>query len=185
MVDAGFHPRSAFTWEYHYGVYWDLTQRLYREEFDPAYDGDLEAGVPFCQSGTPDCDADYVYGSRPAAHDAMRKVALTGDLRRPMLTLHGTLDALLPIRTDSDVYRPMVRQQGREALHRYYRVPDGTHVDGLYAEYGDRVRPLLPCARLAFTRLTRWVEDGRRPPASATLTRPAAGTDTVNHCRLR
>jgi hypothetical protein len=185
MVEAGFHPRSEFTWEYHYGVYWDLTQRLYREEFDPSYDGELEAGVPFCQSGTPDCDADYRYRSRPVAHEAMRRVALTGDLRRPMLTLHGTLDALLPIRTDSDVYRPMVRRQGRAALHRYYRVPDGTHVDGLHAEYGDRVRPLLPCARRAFVRLTRWVEDGRRPPGSATLARPADGADTVNRCRLR
>ncbi|MFC6286757.1 tannase/feruloyl esterase family alpha/beta hydrolase [Nocardioides sp. GCM10027113] len=185
MVDAGFHPESAFTWEYHYGVYWDLTQRLYREEFDPAYDGELEAGVPFCQSGTPSCDADYDYASRPVAQEAMAKVALTGDVRRPMLTLHGTLDALLPIRTDSDVYRPMIRERGRAALHRYYRVPDGTHVDGLYAEYGDRVRPLLPCARSAFVQLTRWVEDGARPPASATLSRPAEGTDTVNHCRLR
>ena len=81
-----------------------------------------------------------------------------------MLTLHGTLDALLPIRTDSDVYRPMIQRQGRAGLHRYYRIRGGTHVDGLHAEYGDRVRPLLPCARRAFVRLTDWVEDGRRPP---------------------
>ena len=38
---------------------------IYREEFDPGYDGDLDAGVPFCQSGTPRCDADYVYADRP------------------------------------------------------------------------------------------------------------------------
>lgn len=184
MVRAGFHPRSEFTWEYHYGVYWDLTQRLYREEFDPSYDGDLVAGVPFCQPGTPRCDADYDYDRRPGAHRAMERVALTGDVRRPMLTLHGTLDALLPIRTDSDVYRPMVRGQGRAALHRYYRVRGGTHVDGLHGTYGDRVRPLLPCARRAFLRLTAWVERGRTPPASATLPRPAAGSDQVNRCRL-
>ena len=58
------------------------------------------------------------------------------------------------------------------------------HVDGLYAEYGDRVRPLLPCARRAFVRLTDWVEDGHRPPGSATLSRPRAGVDQVNHCGL-
>ena len=184
MIDAGFARGSEFTWEYHYGVYWDLTQRLYREEFDPSYDGDLEAGVPFCQSGTPSCDADYDYAARPDAHDAMAQVALTGDIRRPMLTLHGTLDALLPIRTDSDLYRPMIREQGRAGQHRYYRVPDGTHVDGLYGEYGDRVRPILPCARRAFERLVAWVERDRRPPASTTLTRPRQGADTVNRCRL-
>lgn len=185
VVDAGFHPRSEFTWEYHYGVYWDLTQRLYREEFDPGYDGDLVAGIPFCQSGTPNCDADYDYSERPMARKAMQKVALTGNLKRPMLTLHGTLDALLPIRTDSDVYRPMIRRQGRAGLHRYYRIRGGTHVDGLYAEYGDRVRPLLPCARRAFVRLTAWVERDRRPPAGGTLRRPPEDRDQVNRCRLR
>jgi hypothetical protein len=184
LVDAGFNPRSAFTWEYHYGVYWDLTQRLYREEFDPGWDGELKAGVPFCQSGTPSCDADYEYGERRVAHRAMRKVALTGDVKKPMLTLHGTLDALLPIRTDSDVYRPMIERQGGGDLHRYYRIRGGTHVDGLYAEYGDRVRPLLPCARRAFVRLTDWVEDDRRPPASATLARPADDVDQINRCGL-
>ncbi len=184
MIRAGFPRGSEFTWEYHYGVYWDLTQRLYREEFDPSYDGVLEAGMPFCQSGTPNCDADYDYSERPGAHEALRKVALTGDIRRPMLTLHGTLDALLPIRTDSDIYSRMIRGHDRGSLHRYYRVPDGTHVDGLRAEYGDRVRPLLPCARRAFLRMTSWVERDRRPPASATLTRTRDGADTVNHCSL-
>ena len=35
----------------HYDIYWDLTQRIYREEFDPGYDGDREEedGIP----GTP------------------------------------------------------------------------------------------------------------------------------------
>ena len=74
MLAAGFAPGSEFTWEYHYGVYWDLTQRLYREEFDPSYDGALDAGIPFCPSGTPSCDADYDYTQRPAAQSAMRKV---------------------------------------------------------------------------------------------------------------
>ena len=185
MIRAGFKRGSEFTWDYHYAVYWDLTQRLYREEFDPSYDGDLEAGIPFCQSGTPYCDADYDYSRRRRAQEAMSEVALTGDIRRPMLTLHGTLDALLPIRTDSDLYRPMIRRQGRAGLHRYYRVPDGTHVDGLRAEYGDRVRPLLPCARRAFARMVAWVEHDRHPPPSATLTRPDADYDAVNRCRLR
>ena len=39
MIRAGFARGSEFTWDYHYGVYWDLTQRLYREELDPSYDG--------------------------------------------------------------------------------------------------------------------------------------------------
>ena len=184
MIRAGFARGSEFTWDYHYGVYWDLTQRLYREELDPSYDGAQEAGTPFCQSGTPNCDADYQYKDRPAAHRALRKVALTGDIRRPMLTLHGTIDALLPIRTDSDIYDRMVRHHDRGSLHRYYRVVGGTHVDGLNGEYGDRVRPILPCARQAFVRLTAWVESSRRPPVSATIPREPAAYDETNRCAL-
>ena len=49
--------------------------------------------------GTPTaCDADYDYASRPqAVKDAVASVSLTGKIRKPMLTLHGNLDALLPI----------------------------------------------------------------------------------------
>lgn len=64
-------------------------------------------------------------------------------------------------------------------------MPRGTHVYDLYAEYGDRVRPILPCARHTFLRLVQWVEDDRRPPASATIAKPRAGADTINRCRLR
>lgn len=183
MLDVGFAPGSEFTWEFHHGYYWDVTQRLYREEFDPSWDGDLDAGIPFCQSGTPTCDADYDWSTRPAAQEAMERVELTGEIHRPMLTLHGTYDALLPIATDSDVYAPMVRREGSGRLHRYYRFEAGVHTDGLHALYGDRIRPLLPCAREAFTDLTRWVERRQAPPRSATLPQPTSG-DVVNTCSL-
>lgn len=58
----------------------------------------------------------------------------------------------------------MIDARGRGALHRYYTVQDGTHTDGLYDTYPDRLRPILPCYRSAFDALTRWVEDGTRPP---------------------
>ena len=44
MIRAGFAPGSEFLWPYHYAYYWDLTQRIYREELDPTYDGALDAG---------------------------------------------------------------------------------------------------------------------------------------------
>ncbi len=58
LSDAGLAPGSEFLWPYHEQVYWDLTQRMYREVFDPDYDGAQEAGTPYCVSGTPACDAD-------------------------------------------------------------------------------------------------------------------------------
>ncbi|MEU4218755.1 tannase/feruloyl esterase family alpha/beta hydrolase [Actinoplanes sp. NPDC026623] len=182
VIAAGFAPGSEFLWDFHHRVYWDLTQRIYREELDPDYDGPAEAGTPFCAPGTPACDADYDYPSRPAAvRAAIGRIALTGRIQRPLITLHGTLDALLPITQDSDLYAAMVREQHRDRIFRYYRIEGGNHVDGLYDAYPDRLRPILPCFRTAFTALTGWAERHRAPAPSHTVARPPAG-DLANTC---
>jgi hypothetical protein len=179
LLAAGLAPGSEFLWPYHEQVYWDLTQRIYREEFDPSYDGAAEAGTPYCASGTPGCDADYSYAARPRpVHQAVARVSLTGRIRKPLITLQGTLDTLLPISQDGDVYARMVRARD----FRYYRIAGGNHVDGLYDTYPDRLRPILPCFRAAFTALEGW-SAGHRPPPSATLPRPASG-DLANTCSL-
>ena len=181
LVAAGFPAESEFLWPFHHQYYWDLTQRIYREELDPTWDGEKEAGTPFCASGTPLCDADYDYASRPRAQRAVERIALTGRIGKPLLTLHGTLDVLLPISKDSDVYADMVRQAGRGALFRYYRIEGGTHVDSLFDAFPDRLRPLTPCHRSAFTALEGWLS-GTRPPASTTVPRPA--TVNATECAL-
>ncbi|WP_392544948.1 tannase/feruloyl esterase family alpha/beta hydrolase [Oryzobacter telluris] len=183
MIAAGFATGSEFLWPFHHQVYWDATQRWYREELDPGYDGDLKAGIPFCASGTPTCDADYDYASRPqSVKDAVRSVELTGRIGKPLVTIHGDLDTLLPIGTDSDVYDRLVDGAGSGDLHRYYRVEGGTHTDGLYAAFPDRLRPLLPCARTGFDLLTAWVEDGTPPRADRTVPRPEG--DVLDTCAL-
>jgi hypothetical protein len=184
MIAAGFAAGSEFLWEDHYGLYWDLTQRTYREEFDPDYDGTAEAGTPFCQSGMPDCDADYDYAARPpGVRDALERIANTGRIGKPMLTLHGTLDALLPIRTNGDAYTRLVQASGSGALHRYYVIEDGNHVDGRHAAFPDRLRPIYGCWAEAFVALERWVESEEAPPPSQFVPNPREG-DITNRCRL-
>ncbi|MCX5007718.1 tannase/feruloyl esterase family alpha/beta hydrolase [Streptomyces sp. NBC_00638] len=171
---AGYPAGSEFLWPYHHQVYWDLTQRIYREEVDPGYDGATEAGTPYCASGTPGCDADYDYAARPGAvHRAVDRIALTGRIGKPLVTLQGTLDVLLPISQDSDVYARMVRESGRGGLLRYYRIEDGTHTDSLVDAFPDKLRPMVPCHRSAFTALERWLAGEGRPPAGHTVPRPA------------
>ncbi|GGO41204.1 tannase/feruloyl esterase family alpha/beta hydrolase [Streptomyces lasiicapitis] len=185
MVAAGYPAESEPLWESHYRTQWDSFQRLIREELDPGYDGATEAGTPFCREGTgKGCDTDYDYASRPrAVHDAVGRVSLTGRIARPLLTVHGTLDALVPIGPGSDRYARLVDRAGRGSLHRYYRVTGGNHTDGLYAAQPRLVRPLLPCVRDAFDALAAWAEDGVAPPPSRTLPRPGGG-DPVNSCAL-
>ncbi|WP_199746171.1 tannase/feruloyl esterase family alpha/beta hydrolase [Amycolatopsis sp. WAC 01416] len=165
ILDAGFAPGSEFLWQYHNDVYWGLTQRIYQAEFDPAFAG-----------------TDYDYATRPrSVHRAVDRISLTGRIGKPLITLHGTLDTLLPITHDSDVYQRMIAEQGRAGLQRYYRIVDGNHVDGLYDAYPDKLRPIGPCFRTAFTALEGWL-DGVRPPASATI--PRAGGDLAATCAL-
>ncbi|GAB3937696.1 tannase/feruloyl esterase family alpha/beta hydrolase [Kribbella albertanoniae] len=126
ITAAGFDPRSAFLWDYHYNVYWKLTQRIYAAELDPTYTG---------------TEGDYDYATRPQAHQAIRRIELTGKIKRPLVTIHGTYDSLLPITQDSDVYAGMARRTG---LHTYQRVEAGNHVDGLVDAYPDRLVALVP-----------------------------------------
>ncbi|MFD8568911.1 tannase/feruloyl esterase family alpha/beta hydrolase [Streptomyces sp. NPDC059639] len=188
MYAAGFARGSEFLWPYHQSAYWGLTQKVYRAEFDPGYDPNCpgaSAGSTLDQILAPCAsDAAYRYAERPASvRRAVERIALTGRVGKPLLTLQGDLDTLLPIATDADVYARMTATQGRGRLHRTYRVQDGTHTDGLSDTYPDRLRPILPCYRDAFDTLTRWVEHGTKPPADHTVRRPASG-DVVNSCSV-
>ncbi|AKN73150.1 3-hexulose-6-phosphate isomerase [Streptomyces sp. PBH53] len=146
-----------------------------------------EAGTPYCASGTPGCDADYDYAARPAAvHRAVGRIALTGRIGKPLITLQGTLDVLLPISEDSDVYHRMVHEAGRGSLLRYYRIEDGTHTDALADAFPDRLRPMVPCHRSAFAALERWLAGNGVPPADQTVPRPsgAAPATVLTSCPL-
>ncbi|MGW0632359.1 tannase/feruloyl esterase family alpha/beta hydrolase [Streptomyces sp. NPDC002758] len=188
LYRAGFGHGSEFLWPYYAKAYWGVTQKIYRAEFDPAYD----TGCPGPSAGTTTeeilapcaSDAAYSYAERPGSvRHAVAGVALSGRIGKPLITLHGDLDALLPKASDSDVYARMIDAHGRGALHRYYTVQGGTHVDGLYDTFPDRLRPILPCYRSAFDTLVAWVERGTTPPADRTVGRPASG-DVVDSCAL-
>jgi hypothetical protein len=195
MLEAGFEDGSQPLWAYHATVYWGLTQKIYRAEFDPGFDevcpgASAGATVPEILAHCPS-DAAYddwfdLPASQPA-HDALARISLTGKIKKPLLTLHGTLDTLLPISTDSDVYTEMIADQDRDRLHRYYRIEGGNHVDSLVGIDPTHLRPMLPCFRTAFDALTAWVEDGEKPPTSDTVPRPdglATDPALLNECSL-
>ncbi|MFF7245149.1 tannase/feruloyl esterase family alpha/beta hydrolase [Embleya sp. NPDC008237] len=186
MYAAGYPAGSEPTWEFHYRKLWDSLQRIVREEIDPGYDGPKEGGTPFCPPNTMEgCDTDYVYADRPAAvHKVVERLSLTGRIKRPLISLQGTLDALLPITKSGDVYARMVDETGRGGLHRYYRVTGGMHADGLYPALPKVAQAMSPCFASAFDALTAWTTRGTPPPASHTVPAAAEGADRVNGCGL-
>ncbi|MFI1372097.1 tannase/feruloyl esterase family alpha/beta hydrolase [Streptomyces longwoodensis] len=163
MLAAGYPAGSEALWDFHYRTQWDFLQRVIREEVDPGYDGAAQAGTPFCPAGTgAGCDTDYDFASRPAAvHRAVDRIALTGRIRRPLISIQGTLDVLTPPSAFGDVYHRMVTDAGRAALHRYVLVAGGTHTDGLVPLAPRTLQPMLPSFVTAFGELEAWTRHTR------------------------
>ncbi|HEY6752246.1 MAG TPA: tannase/feruloyl esterase family alpha/beta hydrolase [Rubrobacteraceae bacterium] len=169
ITEAGFPAESEFLWEKYFDTYWTLSLEGYREEFDPGYE---------------EAEEEYDYFARPQeVREAVARVQNTGEIGKPMITLHGTLDALLPIGESSDIYRDLVEAAGRSNLHSYFVIEDGNHVDGFYDDYPDRLRPILPCYRAAFEALEKAVEGDKPLPPGGFLPEPEEG-DVVNQCSL-
>ena len=179
MIKAGFEPASEFLWPFYNTWYWGLTQRIFREPFDPTYFG-AETEYNYADRINPQKNPAGKVAA-DAIKDAVKNVALTGKISKPLITLHGTLDALILMTKSSDVYAELIKREGRSDKHRYYRIEGGTHVDSLYNLYPEKLRPILPCYRAAFDRLEKWVEQDREPPQSQSVPKPEAG-DVVNSC---
>jgi putative cell wall-binding protein len=186
MVHEGrLPPHSEPVWDNHWSIYWGLVQSTYRPVFDPEYTSYV-ASPRTVPPGDP--DAEYEYFERPDfVAERIAEVANTGDINgKPLITLHGTLDALLPIDTDSDVYADMVREQGHGEDFRYYVVEGGTHVDTAADSYPDVFRPILPCFWDSIEALDAWVTEGTEPPPSGFIPFPSEQTpaERANTCAL-
>src|SRR5262249_9502067 len=86
---------TASLWGLHYLRFWEVTLCQWQKRLDPAYDT-YEAGLDY-----------YVYLERLSVSDVARNLAAfrtTGRIRRPLITVAGTMDALLPIDAHARAY---------------------------------------------------------------------------------
>jgi len=155
-----FGPNGSF-YELHANNYWDVTTCLFAKELDPAY-----AGAP----------EDYDYLARRESFHLSPNVghiSTGGNIGRPLLTIHGTMDALLPVVRHARPYRDAVVQAGKGSLHRLYEVQNGNHIErfGQSAFNFRQLELLQPHAHASFERLVRWVEEGAAPPPSQCIPR--------------
>lgn len=156
--------------------FWEVTQCQWQKRLDPTYDT--------YGSGT----GTYNYVARLSVSDVgaqLAAFATTGRIRRPLLTVAGTMDALLPIDHHARAYARKVRPgDEREAPYRLYEVQNGNHIE-TYADQFPQLEIIEPHAQRAFDLLVDQVERGVPLPPSQCIPRGgaiAASPAQPGHC---
>ena len=160
---------TASLWKNYYIDFWEVTACQWQERFDPSY-ATYTAGL-----------GHYDYRSRltPAVTNAVTAVTTTGKIKKPLITVAGTMDALLPIQRQARAYQTAVNasrkgnDDERNAPYRLYEVQNGNHIES-YALAFPALRVIQPHAQQAFDLLVAHVESNAPLPPSQCV--PKDGT---------
>lgn len=119
----------------------------------------------------------YSWANRPqSVKDNIKPFALTGKIKKPMITLHGTWDVQINPIYNSVYYDKMIRDKGKGNLHRLYLIAHAHHTDAIVGDpkidKDHLMQPILPYSHQAFDLLVDWVEKGIEPPVSQTVPVP-------------
>jgi hypothetical protein len=161
-------PTSSL-WTNYWGAFWEVTQCQWQKRLDPTYD--TYGPAPGTGTGT------YNYVARLSASDVgarLDAIATTGRIQRPLVTVAGTMDALLPIDHHARAYARKVaeaqsqdgqRHDERDAPYRLYEVQNGNHIE-TYQDVFPQLALIEPQAHTAFDLLVAHVETHAALPAS-------------------
>jgi hypothetical protein len=190
MVNTTANGKVSF-WGLYWGQFWEVTQCQWQKRFDPTWVTYLDG--PNDIRGT----AGYDYAARaaldPSIASRVASVATTGAIGRPLVTVAGTMDALLPIQRGARAYEALVlanargggnEREGRAVPYRLYEVQNGNHIEA-YKSTFPQLELLQPHAQKAFDLLTAYVERGVPLPQSQCVPRGGAiGTPSnkPGHC---
>ena len=162
-----FSPLVGSLYETHANNYWDVTACVFAKELDPAYDGEPQ-------------DYDYTARRQPFhLSPRLAKISTGGSIGKPLITIHGTMDALLPIKRHARPFRDAVVAAGKAQLHRSYEVQNGNHIERYRQSCCNftQLEFLQPHAHESFHRLVAWIEKGMVPPPSQCIPRGGAIVD--------
>ncbi len=187
---AGYPPDitngALSLWGIYSASFWEVTLCQWQKRLDPGYDT-YGAGT-----GT------YNYVARLSASDVGAQVAAfatTGRIKRPLITVAGTMDALLPIDHHARAYARRVQEaaraagdrddrdhrndhdgRGRDRDHddappyRLYEIQNGNHIE-TYKDTFPQLELIEPHAQRAFDLLVRYVEQRTPLPADQCVPR--------------
>jgi hypothetical protein len=191
IIAAGYPPDlvagSNSLWALNYGQFWEVTLCQWQKRLDPTYDT--------YGSGT----GTYNYIARMSVSDVGANVAAittSGGIRRPLITVAGTMDALLPINDHARAYARSVAaawtagegrnddRRPRGPTYRLYEVQNGNHIEA-YKDVLPQLELIQPHAQHAFELLVDHVENRSELPPDQCIQRGGAIAATPaepGHC---
>ncbi|TMH59076.1 MAG: hypothetical protein E6H55_13395 [Betaproteobacteria bacterium] len=164
IVNRNVTPPDSM-WGRYSGQFWEVTACQWQERFDPTY-ATYTAGLG---------NYDYLarIGAVPQVFPSVAQVTTTGKIGKPLVTVAGTMDALLPIRRQARAYEAAVNSNGGSALYRLYEVQNGNHIES-YVNFYPQLVAIQPYAQKAFDLLVDAVEANAPLPPSQCI--PKGGT---------
>jgi hypothetical protein len=192
---AGYPPDlsagTASLWALNSASFWEVTLCQWQKRLDPGYDT-YTAGPE-----------NYNYVARRSeseVDDNLADFATSGRIQRPLITVAGTMDALLPIDHHARAYARKVAAardddghgnrgarhewDRREPAYRLYEVQNGNHIE-TYKVSLEQLELIQPHAQHAFDLLVAHVEKGRSLPPAQCIGRGEAISSTPaqpGHC---
>jgi len=179
-------------WGLYSAQFWEVTQCQWQKRLDPNYDT--------YGSGT----GTYSYVDRLSASAVgaqLAAIATTGDIGKPLITVAGTMDALLPINLNARAYARAVAaalsggdQEGRghngdgkklPPAYRLYEVQNGNHIETFKDTFPQQLELIQTHAQRAFDLLADSVEHGSALPPDQCIPRGgsiAASPAQPGHC---
>jgi hypothetical protein len=180
VLNFGDYVASGLSmWRNYSNSFWEVTQCQWQKRLDPGYDTYNSGGAG---TGT------YNYVARLSVSDVgaqLASFATTGRIQRPLITVAGTMDALLPIDHHARAYARKVaaakhrgERDEERAPYRLYEVQNGNHIEAYKdqpqtatAAQLPQLEFIEPHAQRAFDLLVSHVEGRAELPPSQCIPR--------------
>ena len=182
IVNTALSPASL--WARYSASYWEVTMCQWQKRLDPSYNT-YGSGL-----------STYNYVERLSVSDVgnnMADFATTGLIQAPLITVAGTMDALLPIDHHARAYARAVEagreddghgngnnsskdnknNGGKQPAYRLYEVQNGNHIEN-YKTFYPQLEYILPHAQRAFDLLVANVEHRATLPPNQCIPRGGA-----------
>jgi hypothetical protein len=206
IVAAGYPPDIASDigatpttlWNNNWVSFWEVTLCQWQKRLDPTYDT-YDTTPPPGDGGT----ATYNYIHRLSVSNVGAEVAAfqtTGRITRPLITVQGTMDSLLPIDHHGRAYARKVeasrkkhrdddddgdRHHDKGPAYRLYEVQNGNHIENYRQLNFSKLEFIQPHAQRSFDLLVDNVERGASLPPSQCIARGGSISDSPaqpGHC---